>query len=79
MTDSCAPAARTISATDQNAFVRRTIFRAYVFCIFTMVFCVNDPAPLFELFRRTAGLSPSELSMLYAVYAAVVIAAFLGA
>nr|WP_256367358.1 MFS transporter [Acidisphaera sp. S103] len=40
-----------------------------------MVFCVNDPAPLFELFRRTAGLSPSELSMLYAVYAAVVIAA----
>jgi MFS family permease len=51
------------------------IFRAYVFCIFTMVFCVNDPAPLFELFRRTDGLSPGELSMLYAVYAAVVIAA----
>jgi hypothetical protein len=51
------------------------IFRAYVLCIFTMVFCVNDPAPLFELFRRAAGLSPSELSMLYAVYAAVVIVA----
>jgi predicted MFS family arabinose efflux permease len=50
------------------------IFRTYVLCIFTMVFCVNDPAPLFELFRRADGLSPSELSMLYAVYAAVVIA-----
>jgi Major Facilitator Superfamily len=49
------------------------IFRAYVLCIFTMVFCVNDPAPLFELFRRADGLSPSELSMLYAIYAAVVI------
>ena len=49
------------------------IFRAYVLCIFTMVFCVNDPAPLFELFRRADGLSPSELSMLYAVYAGVVI------
>jgi hypothetical protein len=49
------------------------IFRAYVLCVFTMVFCVNDPAPLFELFRRADGLSPSELSMLYAVYAAVVI------
>jgi predicted MFS family arabinose efflux permease len=50
------------------------IFRAYVLCIFTMVFCVNDPAPLFEVFRRTDGLSPSELSMLYAVYAGIVIA-----
>jgi hypothetical protein len=49
------------------------IFRAYVFSVFTMVFCVNDPAPLFELFRRADGLSPGELSMLYAVYAAVVI------
>jgi predicted MFS family arabinose efflux permease len=49
------------------------IFRAYVLCIFTMVFSVNDPAPLFELFRRADGLSPSELSMLYAIYAAVVI------
>ncbi len=51
------------------------IFRTYVLCIFTMVFCVNDPAPLFELFRRAEGLNPSELSMLYAVYAAVVIVA----
>jgi predicted MFS family arabinose efflux permease len=49
------------------------IFRAYVLCIFTMVFCVNDPAPLFEVFRRANGLRPSELSMLYAVYAGVVI------
>ena len=75
MTDSLASPAGIISATDQDASVRKTIFRAYVFCIFTMVFCVNDPAPLFELFRRADGLSPSELSMLYAVYAAVVIVA----
>jgi predicted MFS family arabinose efflux permease len=74
LTDSCAPPARTVSAASQNAFGGGIIFRAYVFCIFTMVFCVNDPAPLFELFRRAAGLGPSQLSMLYAVYAAVVIA-----
>lgn len=49
------------------------VFRAYALCIFTMVFCVNDPAPLFELFRRADGLGPTELSMLYAVYSAVVI------
>jgi MFS family permease len=57
----------------QDASVRKMIFRTYVLCIFTMVFCVNDPAPLFELFRRAGELSPSELSMLYAVYAGVVI------
>ena len=55
--------------------------RAYALCIFAMVFCVNAPAPLFELFRRANGLSPSELSMLYSVYAGVVIVTlpFLGA
>ena len=73
LTDSCAPPAKTISCANQDASVRKMIFRAYVLCIFTMVFCVNDPAPLFELFRRADGLGPSELSMLYAVYAAVVI------
>jgi Major Facilitator Superfamily len=73
LTDTCTPLARTISAANQDASVGKMIFRAYVLCIFTMVFCVNDPAPLFELFRRADGLSPSELSMLYAVYAAVVI------
>jgi MFS family permease len=57
----------------RDASVRKIVFRAYVVCIFTMVFCVNDPAPLFELFRRAGGLGPSELSMLYAVYAGVVI------
>ena len=40
-----------------------------------MVFCVNAPAPLFELFRHVIGLSPRELSMLYAAYAGVVIVA----
>jgi predicted MFS family arabinose efflux permease len=75
LTDSDALPAGIISATNQDVPVRKMIVRAYVFCIFTMVFCVNDPAPLFELFRRADGLSPSELSMLYAVYAAVVIAA----
>jgi MFS family permease len=57
----------------QDASFRKITFRAYVLCMFTMVFCVNDPAPLFELFRCAAGLSPSELSMLYAGYASVVI------
>jgi predicted MFS family arabinose efflux permease len=63
-----------------NSFVtmrgdaRRLVFRAYVFGMFTMVFCANAPAPLFELFRRVSGLGPGQLSMLYAVYAGVVIA-----
>jgi predicted MFS family arabinose efflux permease len=43
--------------------------------MFTMVFCANAPAPLFELFRRFAHLGPQQLAMLYAVYAGVVIAA----
>jgi MFS family permease len=54
------------------------IFRTYALCSFTMVFCVNAPAPLFELFRIANGLGPSELSMLYAVYAGVVILALPG-
>jgi hypothetical protein len=73
LTDSGAPPARTISTANRDASVRKTVFRAYVLCVFTMVFCVNDPAPLFELFRRADRLSPGELSLLYAVYAAVVI------
>jgi predicted MFS family arabinose efflux permease len=59
----------------QDAPVRKMVFRAYAFCILTMVFCVNAPVPLFEVFRRANGLSPSELSMLYAVYAGIVIVA----
>lgn len=73
--DSCALAAKAGSCASQNAPVRKIIFRAYALCIFTMVFCVNAPAPLFELFRLANGLSPTELSMLYAVYAGVVIVA----
>lgn len=40
-----------------------------------MVFCVNAPAPLFELFRRNIGVGPRDLAMLYTCYAAVVIVA----
>ena len=67
--------AETERSPRQNTYVRKTLYRTYAVCIFTMVFCVNAPAPLFELFRRTIGLSPSELSMLYAVYAGIVILA----
>jgi predicted MFS family arabinose efflux permease len=58
---------------NQAAMVRKALFRTYTVCMFTMVFCVNAPAPLFELFRRASGLSPSALSMLYTVYAGIVI------
>ena len=44
MTASCAPRAKTMFGAQQDASVRKMIFRAYVLCIFTMVFCVNDPA-----------------------------------
>ncbi len=73
MTDSYAPIADVASGENQDVSSRRLTFRAYALCIFTMVFCVNDPAPLFELFRRAIQLRPSELSMLYAVYAGIVI------
>jgi predicted MFS family arabinose efflux permease len=62
-------------ASDQDAPVRKLVFWAYTLCILTMVFCVNAPVPLFEVFRRANGLSPSELSMLYTVYAGIVIVA----
>ena len=48
-------------------------FRAYALAMFTMVFSVNAPAPLFELFRRRMGLGPDDLALLYSIYALVVI------
>ena len=73
MKNECAPPNSTVLAENYVTAAQKVVFRVYVLCIFTMVFCVNDAAPLFELFRRADSLSPSELSMLYAVYAAVVI------
>jgi MFS family permease len=55
-------------------------FRLYVIALFAMYVGNNIPAPLFELFHRQLGITPSGLSLLYAVYAVAVIVSlpFLG-
>src|ERR1700710_1028248 len=55
-------------------------FRLYMIALFAMYVGNNIPAPLFELFHRQLGITPSGLSLLYAVYAIAVIVSlpFLG-
>jgi len=48
-------------------------FRAYGLGLFAMVFCVNAPASLFELFRRRMELGLDHLALLYSVYSGVII------
>ena len=49
---------RAKACASHDAYVRKMVFRTYALCVFTMVFCVNAPAPLFELFRRPRASTP---------------------